>query len=279
MMERGWPLRLYPPSFRERYGPELSVLIDDLDSGPVTVDLLRGAALAWLRPVLPGAGPEMARRRLQATVSTAWVAWCVGFMTAPAATRALLDPPVAGADQTVHTLLDVAQVAFFTGGALAFIAGFPLAIALLRPALRTGDRRLIAPLAPLGILGAVEAAGLGLLAILRRGHPPTWLHPSIPFVLVGTLWIAGFGAFVIAGALGPPVVLTRARPDGFALRWAVAVGALVSLALLVIAGVCVATFVIAGPGLFGIPVIIVAATASATAVTSGRRGVAALSTA
>ncbi|MBN9620136.1 MAG: hypothetical protein J0H43_10470, partial [Actinobacteria bacterium] len=75
-------LRAYPPSFRERYGPELTALVEDLPTTPRnTVDLLVGAARAWLRPRF---GADGRRGRLQATLATTWLAWCAGFLAAPA---------------------------------------------------------------------------------------------------------------------------------------------------------------------------------------------------
>jgi hypothetical protein len=68
-----WALRAYPPSFRDRYGDELAALVDDLaPSWRHTADLYAGAARAWLRPRFTGPEPE--RRRLQASVTTVWVA-------------------------------------------------------------------------------------------------------------------------------------------------------------------------------------------------------------
>jgi hypothetical protein len=49
-----WLIRLYPRAWRDRYAAELSDLIDDLDAGPaVAVDLLRGAAVEWVRSRIP----------------------------------------------------------------------------------------------------------------------------------------------------------------------------------------------------------------------------------
>src|SRR5690242_7077585 len=110
----GLAIKAYPPSFRDRYGDELRALVDDLPSSSrATADLVRGAARAWLRPSLTG--PDARRRRLQATLATTWVAWCAGFLAAPAINRALLDPPTHGTTAFVRDMLDVAQALFFSG--------------------------------------------------------------------------------------------------------------------------------------------------------------------
>jgi MFS family permease len=268
-----WPLRLYPPSFRERYGTEMQVLVEDVGGRRITLDLLLGAARAWIRPVIAGDPSERRRRRLQATVSTSWVCWCVGSMAAPAITRVLLDPPVAGADESVRHLLNIAQIGFFVGAVLALIAAAPLAGALLAPAVRRRDRRLLGPLAPAFGLALFEGVGLAVIAVLRRGHPASWPHPSIPFVIVGSAWALGFLALVGAGALGPPVVLGRARPPDGVLRWAVLVGVLVALSLLVITVASTTAAVIAGPDLFSVPVVVVACGPSAATLTSSARAI------
>jgi hypothetical protein len=88
-------MRLYPPSFRVRYGEELAALVEDMPaSRHATVDLFVGAGRAWTRPSFAGDGAL--RLRLQASAATTWVAWCAGFLVVPAMTKALLDPPPNG---------------------------------------------------------------------------------------------------------------------------------------------------------------------------------------
>ena len=258
MIAADWRLRLYPPSFRERYGTEMQVLVEDLGHRRITSDLLLGAARAWIRPVIAGDPSEQRRRRLQATVSTGWVGWCAGSMAAPAITRVLLDPPVAGADKSVQHFLDIAQIGFFVGAVLVLIAAAPLVGVLLLPAIRRRDRQLLGPLAPAFGLAVFEGVGLAVIAVLRRSHPASWPHPSIPFVIVGSAWLLGFLALAGAGAIGPPVVLARARPSDGVLRWAVLVGVLVALSLLVITVASTTAAVIAGPNVFSVPVVVMA---------------------
>jgi hypothetical protein len=58
-------LRLYPKSFRERYGDELLALLEELPATPqVVLDLLAGAVDAHVRPQIPRLDrPEPPRSR------------------------------------------------------------------------------------------------------------------------------------------------------------------------------------------------------------------------
>ena len=128
-------LRAYPPSFRARYGAEMAALVQDVGpSRRTAADLWRGAARAWLRPSFSGA--DARRQRLQASVATTWVAWCAGFLVAPAVNRWLLDPPQRGATSGVRTLLDVAQWLWFAGWVAALLGAAPLVARSVLPALR-----------------------------------------------------------------------------------------------------------------------------------------------
>ncbi len=65
-----WILRLYPTSWRERYGNELSDLLDETGWSWLTgLDLLRGSVDAWLHRELPAAAPAPASATLAMTRS------------------------------------------------------------------------------------------------------------------------------------------------------------------------------------------------------------------
>lgn len=203
----------YPPSFRERYGTELEALVEDTGSTARTViDLARGSALAWTRPSF-GGDADGRRRRMQASVTMTWTAWCAGFLVVPSINRLLLDPPspsVSGADRG---LLDGASVLFVAGWAFALLGAAVLAVRMF---LRTGRalrRSALSPLLPALLLGALEA-GLALwVVLLRRGHPAQWTHPSTLFVVLVLTGLAGFVAFAAALGVGPALTVTRVRPD------------------------------------------------------------------
>ena len=67
--------RLYPPSWRERYGEEYISVLGELEASPrVVLDAVAGAADAWLSP----SGVVLRRRaRIRASVSVVWAAWVV----------------------------------------------------------------------------------------------------------------------------------------------------------------------------------------------------------
>ncbi len=217
----GLALACYPPSFRERYGEEMTALVGDRGtSGRTVFNLLVGVARAWVRPVLAGGPEERGRRRLQATVTTIWVTVIAGFLVAPATDRALLDPP--------PTHIPTGTVALFTIGAgAAALACLLAASAGLRLFLHTisehhGEqrRRILRPLAPGVALAVGELVGLGLMMRWRGSYPPLSADPHFPGIFTGALllWGALFAATLIAAGLGPALALTRATPPAHWLR-------------------------------------------------------------
>lgn len=271
-------LRAYPPSFRDRYGGELEALVDDLPASAATVpDLLVGAARSWLRPSFAGA--DGARRRLQATAATTWVAWCAGFLIAPAVNRALMDPPVAGANATVRSLLDIAQFLFFVGWAVVLLGAVPLVAGALIPAVRARQWARLRSLVPALVLGAIEAAGFVTLVQLRSGVSST---PSTPVLVLAGLWLFGFVLFVCCLGAGPALAVERLNPRAGLLRIPVALAVPVALTLAAITGCSLAAAVLAGdPSIAGsaVPVVgalVVACVASVVALVSSGRGIRAL---
>lgn len=271
-------LRAYPPSFHDRYGAELAALVDDTGtSARVTADLAFGAVRAWMRPTFAGADPVGGR--LRATMSTTWVAWCVGFLIAPAVNRALLDQPTPGATGSVRALLDVAYVAFFVGWAGALLGAAPVVLRQVLPALRSRDWRVLRPMLPALLLGLGEAAGLVAIVTTRAGVVG---HPSTAAYTGAGIWLAGFIAFIVALGVGPAVSLGRLNPDPVGLRLPTLLTAAVAAALAVATGCSLAAQAIADDGtIFSstVPVWIaigVAVACSLTALTSSARGLRAI---
>lgn len=266
-------LRAYPPLFRERYGAELETLVADTGGGPRTAaNLFAGALLAWMRPVLPTALEERRRRRLQASVATTWVAWCAGFLVAPSANRALLDPPVPEMGTDAHALLQVAQWAMVAGWLLVLVAGVPLGLRVVVSAFRDRNRRTLRPLWTPVVLLLIEAAGMGLLLVLRGDDTQ---QPTTAFMAVFALWTAAFSVLVVTGGLGPALALTRHRPDATSLRLPglLALGVAVALAITTVTSLgAVAATAQWGP--FTLPVLVVASGASVVALTTSLRGAA-----
>ena len=242
-------LRAYPPSFRARYGDELAALVSDVPASAGTVpDLVLGAARVWLRPRFAGA--DAARLRLQATAATTWVAWCTGFLIAPAVNRALMDPPVAGASAAVRTLLGVAQSLFFVGWAVVLLGAVPLVVGAVVPAFRSREWVGLRPLVPAAVLGVFEAAGLVALLLLRGGGSST---PSTPFLVVGGLWLIGFVLFVCCLGVGPAVALERLDVRTGLLRMPAVLALPVAITLAALTGCSLAAVALAGVGRLSAP--------------------------
>lgn len=166
-------LLLYPVAWRERYGAELEALLEDsTPSVGTTLDLLRGALLAHLRP-LRDATPTARARGTVAGVLGLFIVFCF-FGAGFAKTTENYDwiehvHPELG---TAHAVILIAAVA--AGSALA-LAAAPLALAALTQAIRNRDRSLMRLIAipPAGI--AAFAGSLGLLSLWLHAHRP---HPG-----------------------------------------------------------------------------------------------------
>jgi MFS family permease len=275
-----WAIWLYPVSFRERYGPELEALVEDMSPNRLLIsDLVLGAAKAWLRPVLPREVGDQRRRRLQASVATNWVAWCAGFLVAPATSWNLLDERGANVTSLAAGLTDAAQVGFYLG-ALLLLAYVPLALRTLAVVLRDRDWKVVRPVLPGLAMLAVEVALFGLI-LLGRHFSHDWLHRP-PLFLVGLVlaWVLGGIVTVAMLGLGPALALGRARPTVERLRLPVVFGAAASAVLTGMTACSLAATVIAHqPSWFGSIALGVASVASLVGLTSSYRGLRALATA
>jgi hypothetical protein len=265
--------RAYPPWFRSRYGPEFAALVEDVPaSARATADTFAGAARAWVR------GPGLtADSRLRASASTTWVAWCAGFLVAPAVNRALLDPVRPGVSPAVRLLTDAAYVLFFLGWALALVGVAPIGWRAVRPAVRDRQWRALRPLAPVAGLGVVEAGGL--LALANSHGATASAQPSPAVVGLGVGWLIGALAFVVCLGVGPAMTLNRLRANRVILRNPALVAAPLALTLAGLTACSVAAVALSGHAALlgrGWPVAValaVAGMASAVALISSARGV------
>jgi hypothetical protein len=274
-------LRAYPPSFRARYGQELAALVEDLaDTPKATADLYLGAVRAWIWPPLPNPA-----RRLQATTATTWVAWCAGFLVAPAINRALLDPPTSSASGSVRTLLTIAYVLFFVGWALVLLGAAPVVLRLVMPAVRARTWTALRPMIPVLILGLLEATGLLWLGLTSTARSEQVTHPSELFLTATVVWLIGFAAFICSLGIGPAMTLARLKPDAPVLRNPTRLTAAVALTLAALTGCSLAATLLAGDASLAnsaIPVAVALAIgciASLTAIVSSSKGIHALRTA
>jgi hypothetical protein len=212
-------------------------------------DVAVGVVWAWLRPTFTGKAAERVRRRVQAGLSATWVAWCVGMSSVPVVGRALLDPPVPGADSAVRMLVSGSWLVVLAGSAIAGVGALLLTRRVLVPALRSGRRGVWLPLLPAVALLVVELVGAGLVWLLRLGHPAVWPHPSAAFVAALVGWLVGLVALAVAGAVGPPVALRRARPPTQVMRLpgVLAIGVTAALTVLAVAEATAVLLARSGP--------------------------------
>lgn len=210
--------RLYPPSWRERYGEEYVSVLTEIDASPRMVcDALVGAADAWLSPsgvVLRG------RVRMRASVSVVWAAWTVLAAGALIFGQSTEDRPFDHAN-VVHPLAGVVYGIYEWCAQLSvaavLIAGLPLATSLVRAARGQGRARVIG----LVLLPVVVPVWfLGVLVVIAH----TMTRSRVPGVGVGPAWfvvvvVLGLVAAVVCAA-GPLVAMRRVWPSDRALRWA-----------------------------------------------------------
>jgi hypothetical protein len=273
-----WALRVYPPWFRSRYGAELAALADDVGSSwRHTAGLYFGAARAWLRPTFNG--PDATRLRLQASVTTVWMAWCGAFLIAPAMTKALVDPPGPHVDTAVRRLLDAATLVLAAGWVIALAGVALIGWRALVPALRARQWAVLLPLLPAIGFGIIDAGGLVALALAARWSSS---GPTPEMIAAASIWLASTLAFLAALGIGPNVMIRRLHPDAAALRTPTLLAAMLALCLASLTGLCAMAALIAGNaslvGSFApvAAVMVVAVVASATALVSSARGVLAL---
>ncbi|GGU84749.1 hypothetical protein GCM10010211_58430 [Streptomyces albospinus] len=267
-------LRAYPPSFRERYGPELEALVEDTGAGPrVVADLLFSALRAWLRPVMPDESAEQRRRRMQASVATTWASWCAALYALPLLHIVLTDHLRPASANWVRPLLYVAQYAVYSSGLIPLLG----ALLLVAETSRSGNWAVWRPLAAAAALLPVGTLGMCALALRYLFDEPS-----------SRLWDLGWlglAVFLIAVAVAPPAVVTRCRPSAKILRLLAPLGVAMAFAVTAtgVASVAAATALImdsgdASDGL-NTPSVIAALTAAASLaalVSSGKGARAAL---
>ena len=161
-------LMLYPEAWRDRYGPEMSALLDETPpSVSATVDLLRGAVAAHLRPPLSTA-PVTRARSTVAGVLGCFIAFCV-FGAGFAKTTENDGQP-----EHVHPLLGISHSLIVIAAIIAAIALVLAAVPLARDSLahahRTRDPTLVKLIAlpPAGI--GMFAGSVGFLALWLATH-------------------------------------------------------------------------------------------------------------
>ncbi len=161
-------LSLYPEAWRDRYGEEMSALLDETPpSITATLDLLRGAVTAHLRP-LAGSTPAVRARGTIAHVLGCFIVFCVFGLGFAKTTENY------GYTEHVHPLLGISHsviliAAIVAAGALA-LAAAPLAFSSLAVARRTREPALIKLIAVPPAAIAIFAGSVALLVLWLNAH-------------------------------------------------------------------------------------------------------------
>jgi len=226
-------LSLYPKAWRDRYREEMSALLEQTPAGiTATLDLLRGAVTAHLRP-LASSAPAVRARSMIARVLGCFIVFCFFGLGFAKTTE--------NDDYTehVHPLLGISHAVILTaalvGAAALTLAAVPLVLASLVAARRTREPALIKLIAVPPAAIAVFAGSVGLLALWLNAHHH---HVGVGgwLLLAFCLLCAATGGFACWAA--PRAIMRRIDVPRNAFAFSVPAVALVALCM---AAVAVAT--------------------------------------
>ncbi|HEV8191498.1 MAG TPA: hypothetical protein VGP82_08430, partial [Ktedonobacterales bacterium] len=234
-----WLLRLYPATWRKRYGDEFSALLDDCQlSLAVLFDLLGGALDAHLHQLLLTGRilPMINRtRRAEITVFCAWIAFVVAGLAFQRMSE-YDDFQNAGA---TYPVIGVSYIAIQVGAAVALLAvlagGLPVALSALTRALA---QRRFDVLLLFGVPVLALAAILAYISIVvtipggvsQQTDTPTSLGKALFLGL-----IAVFSLAASASAWAVSAAISRSDADERWYRFARIPAIVTALAMLVMA--------------------------------------------
>jgi hypothetical protein len=285
----------FPPSFRHRYGEELTALVSTCPGGrEVTFDLARACLAAWFRPSFLGDGAERRRLRLEATTMTVFVLWSASTVAAAVFARAVDDPyPLSGLRSWGWTTYQSGTAVFELTSGLVLVAGFAYWLQVVAAAWRRRDGTVLAPaLLPPAVVVLWLAVTAGVVVLGHRLTNGSDRHIAAqgPSTLGGWLVLATYVAFtlgcVVACSVSAVRALSRSRLSLRLVAGSTIVAGVVSAALVVITITAVLSLscvlMIGGIGapdtaVAAVPVVLLVL-ASAASVASSIRGVHALVT-
>jgi len=234
-------LRLYPPSWRVRYGEEFLALLADMRLSPIDLlDIALGALDARLASRRAAhdvhgvddadggynsddsvlGGLRMAHTRLRASAITVFCAY-IGFVIAGLAFNGTRDDNPLTPLGATHLGLQAAVGVVMGGAVVALLAvligGLPIAFVALRQAQR--ERRLrtlwLFATPPLALLLLILYAGVFVAFSLRQGKP---LYGGAPTYLIA-LYIGGAVLFCIAAIVSAAAVSVAIVRSSVSERW------------------------------------------------------------
>lgn len=234
-------LSLYPKAWRERYREEMSALLDQTPaSTAATLDLLRCAVTAYLRP-LANSAPAVRARTTIASVLGCFIVFCFfGFGFAKTTENDAYPEHLHPLLGVSHTVILIAAIVAVTALALA---AAPLVLTSLAQARRTREPALIKLMAVPPAAIALFAGSVGLLVLWMNAHHH---HPGVGgwLLLAFCTLCAGAGGFACWAA--PRAIMRRIDVPRNAFAFSVPAIALVALCMAAVA---------AASGLFVIGVI------------------------
>ncbi|MGE5292071.1 MAG: hypothetical protein ACM3ML_33780 [Micromonosporaceae bacterium] len=222
--------RLYPASWRERYGEEFEALLEQCPGGPrMVANTACGAVSAWLRWPATATAPSA---RLRGAVTA--VLW--GGLAVLVAVSGFVKAEIPATHASVHAV-GSAMVAVALGAAAVMAAGaIAPAVKVTRLAIAQRRADVLRLVAAPPLAGLVFFGGVALAARVLRG-----LHISAP---VGhtLFWVAAalFTAAAIVTGRAASLALRRMDPGARALRASLPFGVLTVMALAAVTGLMVA---------------------------------------
>jgi MFS family permease len=238
---RSWLLRLYPTVWRERYGEEFAVLLEDCSLTPFTVfDVVIGALDARIEPQdTSGRILRMLQqtRRSAITVFCAWIA----FVLAGMAFNQMIEDDVRRLNGA-HPDIAAAYYVLMGGAVVALLAvlvgGLPVAYAALRRAL-TDRRRDI----PLLLAVPLVALAVWLFSTWFIANVIAPSAKSLSDSTRGIAFVSWVGLFIlaaIASAAAVSVAVARAEVSPNVFRFALGPATVATLAMVVMTGAVIA---------------------------------------
>ena len=225
-------LRLYPRTWRDRYGAELADILDQHRITPFTLGDLALSALdaRWHADLAPGEVLAASHRTRSSLVSI-FVAYLV-FAPCWAAVLSVRDPlPPWEAAIALHRDLWLGVSAVQLAGAVAFLAllagGIPVLVAAFARAVHTGDREVARQI-------GVALAALAVFVALVGAATVGWFVPlndALGPGLVSLVFAAAVLAALVVGGVAVAQILWRSEIDAAVLRFAIGAGVIVVAAM------------------------------------------------
>ena len=220
---RNWLISIYPLAWRERYGEEFEMLLEECVHSPLDVlDIMLGALDAHLEfPYGMSWRTLNMINKLRTSVLLVFVG-CIGFVLGGLSLYGLADDsPMASLMKAGSNLpLSATWLAVEVGSAVSLLAvvigGAPLAFTLIRRALGASHKNLGLLLVPVAaLIGLALYAAFAALIAFDRIHIPGVLPVVSPdnFPVGNRLLIGGFMLVFVLGAILSTTAVWRAASN------------------------------------------------------------------